>query len=126
MKEILKKIYVNLKENKYIHYIIIIVIGIILSIPISKIQIRGTHDGALHFLRLLGTADTLKMGQFPPLINQNYCNGVRIFYEFILPSTCYIFAINYKIVYIKLFYSIKDICWYCNMCIWTNNVLFCL
>lgn len=65
----------QLKENKWIHYLIIIIIGIALSIPLSQIQIRDTHDGSLHMLRLIGTKDTLEIGQFPPLINQHYCNG---------------------------------------------------
>lgn len=85
MKEILKKGVNQIKENKWIHYLIIIIIGIILSIPLAKIQIRDTHDGTLHMLRILGTEDTLKIGQIPPLINQNYCNGVgyamNLFYQ---------------------------------------------
>ena len=60
-----------IKENKWIHYGIIIVIGIILSLPLANIQIRDTHDGVLHLLRLIGTVDTLKIGQIPPLVNQN-------------------------------------------------------
>lgn len=74
MYEKLKNIIGIIKENKWIHYFIIILIGITLSIPLSNIQIRDTHDGALHFLRILGTADTLEIGQIPPIINQNFCN----------------------------------------------------
>lgn len=74
-KELINKGIKQLKENKWIHFFIIIIIGICLSIPLCKIQIRDTHDGCLHMLRLIGTIDTLKIGQFPPLINQNYCNG---------------------------------------------------
>lgn len=74
-KELINKGIKQIKENKWIHYIIIILIGVILSIPLSQIQIRDTHDGSLHMLRLLGTMDTLEIGQIPPLINQNYCNG---------------------------------------------------
>ena len=83
--ETINKIIKQIKENKWIHYLIIIIIGIILSVPLNKIQIRNTHDGSLHMLRLLGTADTLEIGQFPPLINQNYCNGagyaMNLFYQ---------------------------------------------
>lgn len=85
MKNIFNKAMQQIKENKWIHYLIIIAIGIILSIPLCKIQIRNTHDGALHMLRVLGTEDTLKIGQIPPLINQNYCNGagysMNLFYQ---------------------------------------------
>lgn len=74
--EIINEGIKQLKENKWIHYLIIIIIGIILSMPLNQIQIRDTHDGSLHMLRLVGTKETLEIGQFPPLINQNYCNGV--------------------------------------------------
>ena len=80
-----------IKENKWIHYGIIIAIGIILSLPLVNIQIRDTHDGVLHLLRLIGTVDTLKIGQIPPLVNQNYCNGagyaMNLFYA---PMVTYI------------------------------------
>lgn len=74
-KELINKGIKQLKENKWIHYLIIIIIGICLSIPLNEIQIRDTHDGCLHMLRLIGTLDTIEIGQFPPLINQNYCSG---------------------------------------------------
>lgn len=81
----INKMILQFKENKWIHYVLIIIIGIILSISLNQIQIRDTHDGSLHMLRLIGTMDTLKMGQFPPLINQNYCNGfgysMNLFYQ---------------------------------------------
>lgn len=80
-----KQIGNQIKTNKWIHYFILIIIGIILSLGLAKIQIRETHDGFLHFLRILGTYDTLELGQFPPLINQNYCNGsgyaMNLFYQ---------------------------------------------
>ena len=112
VKELLNKTIEQFKENKYIHYIIIILIGIILSIPLSQIQIRNTHDGSLHMLRLLGTVDTLQIGQFPPLINQNYCNGVgyamNLFYPPLvtyLPLIIKLFVNNYMIT-LKIFAGI--------------------
>ncbi len=84
IKGTINKLIKILKQNKWIHYFIIIAIGIVLSIPLNQIQIRETHDGALHFLRVLGTIDTLKIGKFPPLINQYYCNAsgyaINLFY----------------------------------------------
>ena len=112
MKEILKKVTNQIKENKWIHYLIIIIIGIILSIPLAKIQIRDTHDGTLHMLRILGTKDTLKIGQIPPLINQNYCNGVgyamNLFYQPIvtyIPLLIKLFTPSYMIA-LKIFGAI--------------------
>ena len=98
IKELINKTIEQIKENKFIHYIIIILIGIILSIPLSQIQIRDTHDGSLHMLRLLGTMDTLEIGQFPPLINQNYCNGVGYAMNLFYPP-----LVTYLPLIIKLF-----------------------
>lgn len=73
--ELINKGIQQIKQNKWIHYLIIIILGISLSVSLSQIQIRDTHDGYLHMLRLMGTVDTLEIGQYPPLINQNYCSG---------------------------------------------------
>lgn len=98
-----------IKENKWIHYGIIIVIGIILSLPLANIQIRDTHDGVLHLLRLIGTVDTLKIGQIPPLVNQNYCNGsgyaMNLFYAPLvtyIPLIIKLFTNSYSIA-LKIF-----------------------
>lgn len=88
----------QLKENKWIHYLVIIIIGIILSISLNQIQIRDTHDGSLHMLRLIGTKDTLEIGQFPPLINQNYCNGAGYAMNLFYPP-----IVTYLPLLIKLF-----------------------
>lgn len=99
IKEYMKKGMKQIKENKWIHYLFIILIGIALSIPFLKmIQIRDTHDGSLHMLRLLGTMDTLKIGQFPPLINQNYCNGAGYSMNLFYPP-----IVTYLPMLIKLF-----------------------
>lgn len=92
------KIKEQLKENKYIHYILIIIIGIILSLNLNQIQIRDTHDGSLHMLRLIGTKDTIEIKQFPPLINQNYCNGLGYSMNLFYPP-----FVTYMPLLIKLF-----------------------
>lgn len=74
-KEILNKILKELKNNKWIHYVLLLIIGISLSIGLKNIQIRETHDGSLHFLRLLGTKECFDLGQIIPLINPYYCSG---------------------------------------------------
>jgi len=99
-KELINKGIKQLKENKWIHYIVIIIIGIILSLQLSKIQIRNTHDGSLHLLRLIGTKETLEMGQFPPLINQNYCKGAGYAMNLFYPP-----IVTYVPLLIKLFTS---------------------
>lgn len=108
-KERRNKIIKQIKENRWIHYFALILIGIILSIPLSQIQIRDTHDGTLHMLRLIGTMDTLEIGQFPPLINQNYCNeagyAMNLFYPPLvtyLPLIIKLFIPTYSMV-LKIF-----------------------
>ncbi len=100
------------KERKWLDYAIILLVAIILSIPLKNIQIRDTHDGFLHLLRLMGTVDTLKIGKFPPLINQNYCNGsgyaINLFYPpFVtyLPLLIKLFVSSYSVV-LKIFAGI--------------------
>lgn len=83
--EKVNKIIMQIKENKWLHLAIIIVIGVILSIPLCKIQIRDTHDGFLHLLRLIGTNNALKIGEIPPIIAPYFCNGggyaMNLFYN---------------------------------------------
>lgn len=76
IKEICNKVINQVKINKWIHYLTLIIIGIVLSIGLKEIQIRETHDGFFHFLRILGTYDTLSLGIFPPLVIPNYCNNL--------------------------------------------------
>lgn len=111
-KEMINKGIKQLKENKWIHYLSIIIIGIILSIGLNQIQIKDTHDGSLHMLRLIGTKESLEIGQFPPLINQNYCNGagysMNLFYPPIvtyIPLLIKIFTPTYMMA-LKLFGAI--------------------
>lgn len=71
--EKINKVINFLKNNKFLHYGIITIIGVILSIILIDIRIRETHDGAFHLLRLIGTIDMLKQGQFPTMIISNFC-----------------------------------------------------
>jgi len=97
-KELINKGIKQLKENKYMHYLIIIIIGILLSIPLNQIQIRDSHDGSLHMLRMLGTVDSLEIGQLPPLINQNYCKGIGYSMNLFYPP-----LVTYLPLLLKLF-----------------------
>ena len=56
----MQKIMQQIKENKKIHYIFIIIIGTLLSLGLFNIQIRDTHDGFLHLTRLIKTDEMLK------------------------------------------------------------------
>lgn len=83
--EKINKIINHIKQNKWIHYLIIIIIGTILSIPLYKMNIRNTHDGFLHLLRLIGTKNSLKIGEIPPTIVPYFCNNwgyaMNLFYN---------------------------------------------
>lgn len=78
------KIIEQIKENKWLHYAIIVIIGVILSLPLTKIQIRDTHDGFLHLLRMIGTNNSLKIGEIPPIIAPYFCKRWWLCNEFIL------------------------------------------
>ena len=115
MRKNIKKIIYELKENKWLHYIIITAIGLLLSVPLIHVQIRETHDGFLHLLRLIGTVDTLKIGQIPPIITPNFCNGagyaMNLFYPPLvtyLPLIIKFFTPTYSIA-LKLFGAITII-----------------
>lgn len=77
MEKINKAIEI-IKENKWLHYAIIVIIGVILSIPLSQIQIRETHDGFLHLLRMIGTNNSLKIGEIPPIIAPYFCERAEV------------------------------------------------
>lgn len=81
----LNKAIEQIKSNKWIHMLIIVVIGIALSIPLYKMNIRDTHDGFLHLLRLIGTNNALKIGEIPPTIVPYFCNNwgyaMNLFYN---------------------------------------------
>ena len=75
----------QIKNNKWIHIAIIVIIGVILSLPLSKICIRDTHDGSLHLLRIIGTINSFKIGEIPPIVAPYFCNGggyaMNLFYN---------------------------------------------
>lgn len=80
----MKEIFENLKNNKIIHYIVIIFATIIASIPLLNFKITLADDGIIHILRIIGVDKILKTGIFPPAISSVYCNGfgyaINIFY----------------------------------------------
>ena len=109
----MKKTFSNtikiLKENKWFHYCLIIIIGVILSIPLKDIQISETHDGFVHLLRIFGTSNTLKIGEFPPIVAPYFCSGggyaMNLFYNPLvtyIPLLIKLFTTSYAIA-LKIF-----------------------
>lgn len=80
----MKKFLQELSEDKVIHYILIILASLISAIPLINLRIYGTDDGLVHILRILGVDNLIKLGQIPPYIYTNFCNGfgyaINIFY----------------------------------------------
>lgn len=108
MKKIVNKIIELYKKNKYIDYIIVIIVGLIMCIPLNKLQIIfSTHDGLIHLIRIKGTTSALAIGEFPPFIAPNYYMSagyaMNIFYQ---PITAYIPAV-FNLITRDLFIATK-------------------
>ena len=81
----MKTILEDIRKDKVIHYIIIIMASLIASIPLINLRIYGTDDGLVHMLRIFGTEQILKEGIFPPFIYSKFANGfgyaINLFYS---------------------------------------------
>ena len=95
-------------KNK--HYVFIIIISIIVSIPMFMPNFNMQYDdGIQHICRLIGTEQSIKEGQIFPVIMSNFCNEFgyawNLFYS---PLTAYvplifrIFGISFEMC-LKLF-----------------------
>ena len=64
------------KVNKEImYYIIIVLIALILSAPLTVKGFFSSHDGIYHFSRNYATNNAILEKQMPPLIVSNFCKG---------------------------------------------------
>ena len=109
MKNRVEKIFYYIKTKRYIHYIFIAILGLLISIPFLWVQIRTTDDGWLHLLRLIGINNALEKGAFPFLVQPYLCNywgySMTAFYPTIVSYVPYVlgllsnnFAIRFKMV----------------------------
>ena len=93
----MKKIINMIKEKKWIHYIIISIIGLLISIPFIWVQIKTTDDGWLHLIRLIGLDNSISDGNFPFLIAPHFCRdfgySMLAFYPPIVTYIPYILGI---------------------------------
>ena len=60
MKNVLSNIVEKIKTKRSIHYVIIIIIGLLVSVPFFWVQICPSDDGAYHFLRIIGLDFAIK------------------------------------------------------------------
>ena len=70
----MKKKLDALRNKRCVPYIIITIIGILVSLPLIGLQIRGTDDGWLHLIRIIGINNAVKNESFPFLIQPFFCN----------------------------------------------------
>lgn len=86
-----------LKNKRCFPYIIITVIGILVSLPLIGLQIRGTDDGWLHLIRIIGIDNAVKNESFPFLIQPFFCNdwgySMTAFYPSIVSYVPYFLSI---------------------------------
>lgn len=75
MKNNINKIIEAVKTRRTIHYIIIIVIGLLVCIPFFWVQIKMSDDGKYHLLRLIGLDYSTEYGKFPFLVFPFFCKG---------------------------------------------------
>lgn len=72
-------------EKKRYSYIIIAVISIIMCFGFKDYDITLADDGFVHYLRVIGTVESLNEGIIPPLISQYFVNnlgyGINLFYN---------------------------------------------
>lgn len=72
-KNQMKKIIESIKTKRWIHYLIIILVGILVSIPLFWLQVTTCDDGKFHLLRLIGLDNAMEHGSFPFLVFPFFC-----------------------------------------------------
>lgn len=72
----MNKIMEYIKDNKKVHYIIILIVTCIIAIPICSLQLIDTHDGKGHISRIFATQLAIFEGNFPYLLTPNTVDNV--------------------------------------------------
>ncbi len=97
MKNVLSNVVEKIKSKRCIHYVIIIIIGLLVSIPFFWVQICPSDDGAYHFLRIIGLDFAIKNGEFPYLVYPFFCSdwgySMATFYPQIVTYIPYILGL---------------------------------
>lgn len=75
MKNKLKKIIEAIRTKRWIHYLIITIIGLLVCIPFLWVQIYFSDDGKFHLLRLIGLDNAMEYGSFPFLVFPFFCKN---------------------------------------------------
>ena len=97
MKWRIGNIIEKIKTKRSIHYIIIIAVGLLISLPFLWLQIRSMDDGFIHLLRLIGLENAMEKGSFPFLVFPYFCKdwgySMTAFYPPIVAYVPYILGL---------------------------------
>lgn len=111
----MKKVVKYIQENKWVHYLLITIIGIIISIPFIWVQIKTTDDGWFHLIRLIGLNNSIGESEFPFLIAPYLCRdfgySINVFYPPFVTYVPYLIGLIVGKFYIglKIFASLAII-----------------
>ena len=89
----MKKVIEAIKQKKSIHYLLIIIVGMLIGIPFFWIQIRSTDDGFIHLIRLIGLDNAFENNIFPlvfPFFCKDWGYSMTAFYPPIVTYIPYI------------------------------------
>ena len=93
----MKKMIEIIKEKKWIHYLIILIVGLLIGTPFFWSQIRETHDGWLHLIRVVGLDLSFSQGEYPfliaPFICRNFGYSMAAFYPPIVTYIPYLIGL---------------------------------
>lgn len=93
----MKKIIDKIKNKRSIQYAIIIIVGLLISVPFLWVQVRHGDDGWLHMLRLAGLDNAIEKGSFPYLVFPYFCNdwgySMTAFYPTIVAYVPYVLGL---------------------------------
>ena len=96
----MKKLMQKFKEKTWLHYLLIVIIGLLVSMPFIWIQLIKTDDGFIHILRLISQDLSFKNGEFPflvtPFFMRNFGYSMVVFYPPIVTYIPYLFGILTK------------------------------
>ena len=111
----MKKVIEMIKEKKWVHYLLITIIGIIISIPFIWVQIKTTDDGWFHLIRLIGLNNSIGESEFPFLIAPYLCRdfgySINVFYPPFVTYVPYLigFIVGKFYIGLKIFASLAII-----------------
>lgn len=93
MVVIMKKINI-----KYIEYIILIIVVLIISLPLFKTGFIDTHDGHYHIMRIFGTIAGIEDGQFLPEVVMQWGNGFGFSWNLFYPPLVTYIGALFKLI----------------------------